>query len=61
MGLKRVRGTRSHGSLYYGSTTDSISVPCLSVSEPVLERVFEYWKNIDQEVGERIEKSLKKN
>tara|TARA_Y100000588_G_C14045410_1_gene834747 strand:- start:172 stop:1023 length:852 start_codon:yes stop_codon:yes gene_type:complete len=31
------------------------------VSEPVLERVFEYWKNIDQEVGERIEKSLKKN
>jgi hypothetical protein len=33
MGLKRVRGTRSHGSLYYGSTTDSISVPCLSVSE----------------------------
>ncbi len=24
------------------------------VSEPVLERAFEYWRNIDQEIGERI-------
>ena len=28
-----------------------------SVEEPVLSRVFQYWKNIDQEVGERIEAS----
>ena len=24
------------------------------VSEPVLERAFEYWRNIDQDVGDRI-------
>ncbi|WP_120004898.1 catalase [Nesterenkonia muleiensis] len=28
-----------------------------SVEEPVLSRVFQYWKNIDHEVGERIESS----
>ena len=27
------------------------------VEEPVLSRVFEYWKNIDQEVGTRIEEA----
>lgn len=27
------------------------------VEEPVLSNVFTYWKNIDQEVGERIEKA----
>ncbi|WP_370430648.1 catalase-related domain-containing protein [Blastococcus sp. Marseille-P5729] len=26
------------------------------VEEPVLSNVFQYWRNIDQEVGERIEK-----
>jgi catalase len=29
------------------------------VSEPVLERAFEYWRNIDQEIGERIEKGVR--
>ncbi len=29
------------------------------VEEPVLSRVFEYWRNIDQEVGERIEKAYR--
>lgn len=24
------------------------------VSQPVLERAFEYWRNIDKELGERI-------
>ena len=24
------------------------------VSEPVLKRAFEYWRNIDSEVGDRI-------
>ena len=29
------------------------------VSEPVLKRAFEYWKNIDKDVCERIEKGVK--
>ncbi|WP_148863566.1 catalase [Marinobacter fonticola] len=29
------------------------------VKEPVLSRVFEYWKNIDPEIGARIEKGVK--
>jgi catalase len=29
------------------------------VSEPVLERAFEYWRNIDQEIGDRIAKGVK--
>jgi catalase len=29
------------------------------VSEPVLGRVFEYWKNIDKEIGERVEKGVR--
>ncbi|TFG08218.1 catalase [Candidatus Thorarchaeota archaeon] len=29
------------------------------VSEPVLKRAFEYWKNIDKDVGDRIEKGVK--
>ena len=29
------------------------------VTEPVLKRAFEYWKNIDQQIGERIEKGVK--
>lgn len=32
-----------------------------TVIEPVLSRVFEYWKNVDQEIGERIEKVAKAN
>lgn len=30
-----------------------------SVEEPVLSNVFQYWKNIDQEVGEAIERSYR--
>ena len=29
------------------------------VSEPVLQRAFEYWRNIDKEVGDRIAKGVK--
>jgi catalase len=29
------------------------------VSEPVLQRAFEYWKNIDKETGERIEQAVR--
>ncbi|OLO09978.1 catalase [Chromohalobacter japonicus] len=31
------------------------------VEEPVLSRVFEYWKNIDAEIGRRIEAGVKAN
>lgn len=31
------------------------------VSEPVLQRVFVYWKNIDKKIGERIENGVKKS
>jgi catalase len=29
------------------------------VTEQVLERAFEYWKNIDEETGERIEAAVR--
>lgn len=29
------------------------------VTEPVLKRAFEYWRNIDKAVGDRIAKSVK--
>ena len=29
------------------------------VKEPVLSRAFEYWRNIDQAVGDRIAKGVK--
>jgi len=29
------------------------------VTEPVLARAFEYWRNIDQAVGDRIAKGVK--
>jgi catalase len=29
-----------------------------SVSEPVLQRAFEYWRNIDKEIGNRIAKGV---
>jgi catalase len=28
------------------------------VSEPVLQRAFEYWKNIDKETGDKIEAAM---
>jgi catalase len=31
------------------------------VSEPVLQRAFEYWRNIDEEIGDRIAKGVKGN
>lgn len=29
------------------------------VSEPVLERAFEYWRNVDKEIGDRIAKGVR--
>ena len=29
------------------------------VTEPVLERAFWYWKNVDQTLGERVEKGVR--
>jgi catalase len=29
------------------------------VSEPVLQRVFDYWRNIDPDLGDRIEKGVR--
>jgi catalase len=29
------------------------------VSEPILQRAFQYWKNVDQEIGERIERAVR--
>ena len=31
------------------------------VIEPVLSRAFQYWKNVDQEIGERIEKKVQQS
>ena len=31
------------------------------VTEPVLKRAFEYWRNIDNDIGERIERAVKNN
>jgi catalase len=31
------------------------------VSQPVLERAFQYWRNVDAEIGERIEKGVRAN
>ncbi|TVP51344.1 MAG: catalase [Halomonas sp.] len=31
------------------------------VEEPVLSRVFEYWKNVDQAIGERVEQGVMAN
>jgi catalase len=30
-----------------------------SVSEPVLQRAFDYWRNIDRNLGDRIEKGVR--
>ncbi|HEY0561170.1 MAG TPA: catalase-related domain-containing protein, partial [Frankiaceae bacterium] len=29
------------------------------VTEPVLERAFEYWRNVDGTIGERVEKGVR--
>jgi catalase len=29
------------------------------VSEPVLQRTFDYWRNIDTDIGDRIEKGVR--
>src|SRR5699024_10517707 len=31
------------------------------VTEPVLQRAFQYWRNIDENIGERIEKAVRGN
>jgi catalase len=32
---------------------------CNGVKEPVLSRVFEYWNNIDPDVGKRVEEGVR--
>jgi catalase len=34
---------------------------CKGVREPVLSRVFEYWKNIDPDLGKKIEEGVRAN
>ena len=29
------------------------------MSEPVLERAFEYWRSVDAEIGKRIEEAVR--
>ena len=29
------------------------------VTEPVLQRAFEYWRNVDEDLGERVEKGVR--
>jgi catalase len=29
------------------------------VSEPVLERAFQYWRNVDKNLGDRIESGVR--
>jgi catalase len=29
------------------------------VTEPVLERAFEYWRNVDEDLGHRVEKGVR--
>jgi len=29
------------------------------VTEPVLERAFQYWKNVDQTLGDQVEKGVR--
>jgi catalase len=29
------------------------------VSEPVLQRAFEYWRNVDKKIGDRIAQGVK--
>jgi catalase len=29
------------------------------VTEPVLERAFQYWKNVDQTLGDKVEKGVR--
>ena len=38
---------------------DTVAGALEGVSEPVLERTFQYWKNVDQQIGERIEQAVR--
>jgi catalase len=29
------------------------------VTEPVLQRAFEYWHNVDKDLGDRVEKGVR--
>jgi catalase len=31
-----------------------------AVSEPILQLAFEYWKNVDKEIGDRIEQAVRR-
>ena len=37
---------------------ETVSGSLSTVKEPVLSNAFQYWKNIDQEVGEAIERAV---
>ena len=30
-----------------------------AVTEPILQRAFEYWRNVDKDLGDRIEQSVR--
>jgi catalase len=32
---------------------------CALVSEPVLQRAFDYWRNVDHDLGDQIEKGVR--
>ena len=42
-----------------GRLIDTVTGALSTVEEPVLSKAFQYWKNIDQEVGETIEAKVK--
>ena len=46
------RGARSSGGQHVGHLLDG-------VSEPVLQRAFDYWRNVDTDLGNRIEKGVR--
>jgi catalase len=36
-----------------------VSHPLDGVTEPVLQRAFEYWRNVDVDLGARVEKETR--
>ena len=39
--------------------TTSLAIFGPGVSEPVLQRAFDYWRNVDTDIGNRIEKGVR--
>lgn len=46
-----------HGTAWPTTSLDSPQ----GVKEPVLSRVFEYWKNVDPDLGKTIEEGVRAN